>query len=297
MHQEHLDLLISKIKDKNPALASEAKRLRKPETANEFDKFDHRHWCISAMSEALVKLRIFTEDNFNYIETMSLISVTRYILELSVWVKLFELDQRYGLVYYNQLIKTQKHYWTDYKSQLEREIDLLNSLQNKETELTQKEIQNLSQLPEEQQEEVARGLGKKVMSYIDDKAARNFSIYSEEAKTKGYGYQAHIVETNVKLEIDKSLQEILNEEIEFKKNISDEINKLIPKRWNWRDMAKKVGMDDDYDFIYAFSSKLIHATPASLTTNHKKLEICEMIVFLRYILVKINDIIEYSGKY
>lgn len=57
-------------------------------------------------------------------------------------------------------------------------------------------------------------------------------------------------------------------------------------------MAEKVSLTEEYDFIYTFSSKLLHATPASITTNQKNLELEEMLVFLKYINVKIRDLLE-----
>lgn len=62
-------------------------------------------------------------------------------------------------------------------------------------------------------------------------------------------------------------------------------------------MALKVGLADEYDFIYTFSSKLLHATPASITTNQKNLELSELAVFLKYIYVKIGDTLEFVGTY
>lgn len=55
-------------------------------------------------------------------------------------------------------------------------------------------------------------------------------------------------------------------------------------------------MKDEYDFIYAYASRLLHATPASLTTNQKNLEPDEMRVFLKYIRVRLFDEIEMAGK-
>mgnify|MGYP003604510971 FL=1 len=62
-------------------------------------------------------------------------------------------------------------------------------------------------------------------------------------------------------------------------------------------MAETVDLLAEYDFIYAFTSKLRHATPASITTDQKNLEPAEMVVFLRYIDVKIQDILDLAGRY
>jgi hypothetical protein len=42
--------------------------------------------------------------------------------------------------------------------------------------------------------------------------------------------------------------------------------------WQWKQQAASVGMSDQYEFIYSFTSRLLHATPVSLTTNQKLLD-------------------------
>ena len=78
---------------------------------------------VLALSVTLfVRVRLLLEQNFNFIETIGVIAVARYLFELSVWLKLFERDARYGLVYYAQLLDTQRRYFDDQRSQLVRDI-------------------------------------------------------------------------------------------------------------------------------------------------------------------------------
>jgi hypothetical protein len=56
------------------------------------------YWRLVAFVDSLVRLRLFIENNFNYIETMGILSVARYLFELTVWLKLLVMDSRYGLV-------------------------------------------------------------------------------------------------------------------------------------------------------------------------------------------------------
>src|SRR5690606_33043132 len=130
---------------------------------------------------------------------------------------------------------------------------------------------------------------KLVGESIDRKAARHFSIYADQAKTNGYGFQAYIVEQQALPQIDASIADLEGEKATFDTSISVDIRNLIPGRWNWRQMAEKVDLVEEYDFIYTFSSKLLHATPASITTNQKNLEQQEMVVFLKYIDIKVRD--------
>ena len=111
--EKQVTQLVESIKKQHTALDAEAKRLRTSEIIDRFDKWNHNSWCLSVTGDCLVRLRLFTEQNFNFIETMGVLAVARYIFELRVWIKLFKLDTRYGLVYYAQLLETQHRYWKD----------------------------------------------------------------------------------------------------------------------------------------------------------------------------------------
>lgn len=145
---------------------------------------------------------------------------------------------------------------------------------------------------EQKKQQAAISAPKIVAEVIDRKAARQFSVYAEQAKTNGYGFQAYMVEKQALPEIEGSITSLEQEKATFNATISEDIRNLMPRRWNWRQMAEKVSLTEEYDFIYTFSSKLLHATPASITTNHKNLELEEMLVFLKYIDVKIRDLLE-----
>ena len=66
--------------------------------------------------------------------------------------------------------------------------------------------------------------------------------------------------------------------------------------WRWKEQAAIVGMSDQFEFIYSFTSRLLHATPVSLTTNQKLLEPDEMHIFLEYIYVSILDIVDLAKQ-
>lgn len=290
--------LVTLITELHPLLNHEALRIRKGAEVTESMKLDADSWCRSAMGDSLVKLRLFTEQNFNYIETMSILAVTRYIFEMSVWLLLFKMDSRYGLVYSSRLIDTQLRYWKDCKAQTEREVLLLKKFESEEKSIMEEELKKLNEITDYKiKEKEAFNLSSFVMKKIDDKAARHFSIYAEQAKSNGYSFQAYLVENNQLPVITRSIAELENEKASFSSSIPDDIKLLIPNRWNWCDMAKKVDLGDEYEYIYSYTSKLLHATPSSITTNQKNLELSEINIFLKYVLVKIKDILSLAKQY
>ncbi len=293
MIEDQISQLVASIKGHQEDLDATAKLFRTPEIMDSFDKWNYDCWRSSVFGDGLIKLRLFTENNFNFVETVGVISVARYIFELSLWLRLLDLDARYGLVYYEQLIDTQLRYWKDYRSQLKREISLINQLAEEESSLLNDKIGELSLISDEQKKQQAAISAPKIVAeIIDRKAARKFSIYAEQAKINGYGFQAYLVGKQALPEVEGSIASLEEEKSTFDDTVSEDIRSLIPRRWNWRQMAEKVSLTEEYDFIYTFSSKLLHATPASITTNQKNLDLEEMLVFLKYIDVKIRDLLE-----
>ena len=288
--EKQITIVVAEIMGHQPALDIESNRLRTNDITAAFDKTKASSWCISVVGSSLIRLQLFTEQNFHFIETMGVIAVARYTFELSVWLKLFKLDQRYGLVYYSELLDTQRKYWKDYRKQLDREISLLKRFEQQENDAKAK-ITDLDNLK-------AQFVKMQAASdAVDKEAARHFSIYVEQAKVNGYGFQAFLVAKKVVPEIDAAIIEIDSEQEAFNLHLSPHVKALIPNRWQWRQMAAKVNLADEYDFIYTFASKLLHATPASITTDQKNLELPELLLFLRYINVKLLDVLDLASEY
>lgn len=294
----NVEQLTQVIRSRGQILNVVAQRLRTPEIQATFNKWDHNSWCLSVAGDSLVRIRLLTEQNFNFVETMGVIAVARYIFELSVWLYLFRRDPRYGLVYFNQLIDTQQRYYQDVKAQLIREVALLKLLGEREQESQQKAIENVMGLPpDDVRQQLLLPTLKAISEAIDAEASRRFSIYAKDAQTNGYEFQAHLIETESLPQVEQALAKVSSQRHRFNTTVSQDIKDLIPHRWQWRQIAKKVDLTDEYDYIYTFASKLLHATPASVTTNHKNLEIAEMEVFLKYIDIKIVDVVVLAKEY
>lgn len=286
--------LIASIKSHTDTVGAEAQRLRAPEMLSGFTKYDPDYWCLVAIGDSLVRVRLLLEQNFNFIETLGLLAVTRYLFEVGVWFHLFKLDARYGLVYYAELLETNRRYWKDYRSQLDREINLLNEFEQMESSAQASASDKFANLSEATQlADRLRAIGK----IVDDEAARCFSMYTEQAKHNGYGFQAHLVRKQVVPQVDKKLNEVESEIADYDRRVRNTIQDIRPRRWQWKSMADRVELGGEYEFIYTFASKLLHATPASITTDQKNLELPEMMMFLKYINVKIFELIDIAHEY
>ena len=297
-HDTRIQPLVNLIWAKGSSLDTLAQQLRAPAIVNAFDKWDHNSWCIAVAGDSLVRLRLFTEQNFNVVETMGVVAVARYTFEVMVWLRLFTLDRRYGLVYFDQLLATQQRFFQDTLAQLQREVVWFNELEQKETASHKEALKNIdrARAGDGPSQELLSALSA-VSVEIDAEAARRFSIYAQAARTNGYGFQADLVETKELPRARQTLADIAAERDAFESRVAHGIKDLRPDRWLWRPMAQKVGRADEYDYLYSFASKLLHATPASITTDQKNLEVPEMEMFLKYIDVTIGDVLALAEEY
>lgn len=295
--ESQVDVLVRSIRSHAVAIDDEAKRLRRKDSKVEFDSTSAESWCLSVVEDALIRARLLVEQNFQVIETLGLVAVSRYLLELSIWLKLFEKDQRYGLLYYGQLIETKRNYYQSTLRQMQREVEMLLDFEKREKRLASEHLSD-----EDSLDDRAR-VRREVADSIDKEAARKFSIYASEAKINGYGFQAHLVENNAMPEAMTALAEMAAEQDNFDTNVRSNIADLVTdgngkkRRWKWNQMAEEVGMEHEYDYIYAFSSKLLHATPVSITTDYKNLEPDEFLIFLKYVEVKLADMVGMARNY
>jgi hypothetical protein len=253
------------------------------------DKYSADNWRRNTYGNVLVRLKQITQNNFQVIETLSLLVTARYVFETSIWLRLFRLNKDYGLVYYKELLTTQLRYYEDSLAQMHREISLLKRFGEMDHESSSSAIdQAIESLS-------AADFGSELrlaMDRVDAEAARHFSIYSDQAKTNGYEFQAYLVEKNAIPPIEASIVALKNDISELEQKVSASVKDLMKGRWQWRGMSEKAGLLDEHDYIYSYASKLIHATPASITTDHKNLEMDEVCIFLRYVYVKLLEIID-----
>jgi uncharacterized protein DUF5677 len=297
------EALIDDIRKQRAPLESLSERFRKwIEQREAFSHTDSNKksgdfWKMCVWGDSLVRIRLLLEQNFNYIETIGILAVSRYLFELTVWLKLLQADSRYGLVYHCELLKNQQDFYEALQRNAEREISFLQQVEKSESALLKSTTQEVLQIPDEEARKIAaRQIWSKVSQQIDQDAARRFSLYAEQARSNGYGYQASLIEAKALPKHHKAIEDIKRELDIFRCDLSDEVKKLLKERWNWKQQAIKVGMGEEYEFIYTYASLLMHATPASITTDQKNLEPTEIKAFLKYIRVRLLDIIEMAEE-
>jgi hypothetical protein len=263
--------------------------------------FCRAQWCAVAYREGLTKLGILLENNLHFVETLGVLSLTRYIFELLVWFRILARDPEQGIEFYWQVIEKQVSHINDYQAKLYSEIAYFKEL-DKRDGIPDDALAAIAQdRTAVSADDIARRLHANA-DILDQEARRRFSLYAEAAKTNGYGFQAFLIETKVLPLAEEGKTQVLAEKAEFEAQIGQpRLDAVINlngkrKRWNWKERAASVGMSEQYDFIYSYTSRLLHATPVSFYTNQKNLEVIEMLTFLDYVYVSLLDIIELTEK-
>jgi len=132
---------------------------------------------------------------------------------------------------------------------------------------------------------------------IDLRARRTFALYANLATSNGYGLQAHLLRTKEIPRVQEKLAKIEKLITTFKLEVADEssINRYFG-RWNWRGEAERVGMVDQYDFLYRLTSRLLHSTPMNIMTKNELAEDEQFVIF-EYIVVAIQDALSAIDKF
>jgi len=297
---DSLDQYIKAIKGKHDVFTKEANRLTILLDEIHEDKYNDEYMCLLAMRDSLSRIKLLLENSFEKLQTLSVVAVSRYLLEMSIWLKLFDNDKKYGLLYLYFLLENQYHYWNDLKVQLEKEVKFMRVFAKKQGDISDLELSRIRGMTSGVNEEKSIAEFKdKVFLEVDSEAARHFSIYSESAKIYGYDYQAYLIENKAMIDVADSLRDIEKQKDDFRIFAEPRIKDLIPKnkKINWFNLADKVNMKGEYRYIYSFASRHLHAMPSSITTFHQELKDDEIYVFIKYVDVKLSDIVELAKSY
>ncbi|HEY5330211.1 MAG TPA: hypothetical protein VIJ79_10035 [Acidobacteriaceae bacterium] len=246
------------------------------------------YWRLVAFADGMVKVRLIIEQNFHFIETFGILATTRYMLELLIWLRLLKSSETwYCFTYAKQLITDKRDHAKEHLAKVRSEINLFKQLERKESEESIKVIRH--DLATSRSDLLPDAI-RTVMEENDRSARRQFCLYSEDAKTQGFGFQAYLMETKIIPQIETEIEQFQA----LKTNAVAQMPRSVQghKPWKWKERAAAAGMIEQFEFVYAYTSRLLHATPTSLTTNQKNLDWHEIVMFLDFLYVSMLDAIE-----
>lgn len=244
-------------------------------------------------AEALGRCLILVTNNVRVLETLGVISLTRYVFELLVWLRTIQQFPLKSLNFIMHSFRDSKDHARQHIVHLEEEANFFDEMAERDSP-----ILGMMALKKEHGENLTAELIQKAekarTEALDLEARRHFSAYAADARVNGYGYQAHLIRTQAIASAQAKLAATQQLETEFVQRFGqmliDEAGDV--SRWNWHNSAGAVGMAPEYEYIYRYTSRLLHATPTSFYTTSKNLEPSELRLFLEYVYVRLMDIID-----
>ncbi|WP_029585337.1 hypothetical protein [Bradyrhizobium sp. URHD0069] len=274
-------------------------------TATFASKLDHQHspliWILRAQIGTLDKLKGLLTRDGEY-ETFELLAIARNLFENLVWLRLFNRDPQYGLVFYEQLLIQQKQNTGNMIAKVEGEIALFEEYDKLDGDNLDTAFASVMEAEDPSEAEVQRAgeTHRALTSELDMRVRRNFALYAAAAQFNSYAYQCHLLREEVIPRHRATLTEIETHLARYEgvKNtlLTPAMLTRAKSRWNWSDRAREVGMKAQYDFLYSYTSKLLHATPMNLITE-KALSPSEALMLLDYAFVTINDLLDETERF
>lgn len=249
-------------------------------------------WILNAQIGSIEKLLEFLPEGRTP-STHELLMIARNLFENIIWLRLFEQDSDYGLIFYAQLLKQQREESEAMIVKIGAEAALFHEMEKEDRRIIPEVFEGIKSSDLDKEEEMAGRVAehRRRVAEIDRRVRREFTLYAAAAEVNGYLYQAHLIEKTHLPRHREQLARIVALEAEFETSIGDpERLKALRLRWNWLEQAKKVGMEAQYRFLYAWTSRLLHSTPMNLITE-KQLLAPEEIMALDYIVVTAGDML------
>ncbi|MFC3678110.1 hypothetical protein [Ferrovibrio xuzhouensis] len=290
--------IAAEIQDLAPTIAELTQRVRAIMAEPQITTLEGRERAETLLpceigAEALGRCQILVANNVVVLETLGVISLTRYVFELLVWLRTIQATPLKSLRFLILSLKDGEDHTSQHIAHLEAEAQFLDVIAERDDP-----IPGMMALQEEHGEnltaEIVRNAEKARMDVIDFEARRHFIAYAADAKVNGYGFQAHLIRKKAVIAAQANLETKRQVRLDFvdrfSQSLIDEAGGV--SKWNWFDSAKAVGMEPEYQYIYRYTSRLLHATPTSFYTTSKNLELTEMRLFLEYVYVRLLDVID-----
>jgi len=213
--------------------------------------------------------------------TISLISNLRFLFETCITTRLltseenFKYKVRYS-IYKHQLDKANSHI-----KYSKLDFDLISTVSSKEKELHEK---------------LDKSNSEKIFAEVDqlyDELGEEISILLDQAEFNGADYHKEVVNRYIDSQIERKNK--ISKEWEEKKKLlladseacalfdfRNQISKVeseLKDTRSWKQKAKDVGLSELYEFIYDYTSALMHSTSYAVLTP-KQLDISEITMIL-----------------
>lgn len=248
-------------------------------------EYPEMYWRIVGIHDSIKIFRRFCESDIVSLDSLLLAQKARYFFEVALWVRALATPSYNAKLYYEYLLHKKRDSYQELILYFDTEIHQL--------ELTQKAFELHLQKRAIADASLGRPFStatvKETIKEFDDYSNHRFSIFRRFSSGNYAFYASHIRSsslTSYKSDLEQTKQEIADLEALINRKIA-----LPPKTAHF---AKSVGMQAEYNFIFKLTSKLLHATPLSISTDMQEISEQENLIFVEYIRAKGREALAHS---
>ncbi len=222
--------------------------------------------------EKLIKTNLEDEENNLVLLTATL----RFTLETLIITNLILIDKDYTTKLYYLLDKQQEDKLKKIIKKIEKEMELLRTLENEEKKIIKRYSSPPSQFVNFSEEEMLKEINEKneLIEQVYENSRESITIFFGGVETNGFGFHRYLVEEQILNEYKDELKQLEEKmgKIELE-NQSEEnptnsfytdLQKSVGKSWSKK--AEIAGLKDEYEFTYSYISSLMHATSYAFLT-------------------------------
>jgi len=234
--------------------------------------------------------------------TFELLALTRHLFESLVWARIFNRDHGYGLVFYRHLVDDQIKSQKQLIEKLEAETKVFEYFEQLETLANEETVNAALANPDSDLAAIqgAQAEFHRRQAAFDVEVRRGFALYGDQVQRNGFAYQVHLLQKKILPQHSTHRDELIARRAEVDAVlaglVSAECQSRAAARWNWSDTSALVGMKTQYAYLYSLTSRLLHATPLNIATEHELSE-SERIILHEYVFVAVGDVLDEIDKF
>lgn len=242
-------------------------------------------WQNLAVRDILSRFLEFSQSNVEAMSSLELAQKARYFCECTMWMRHLSDPSKDVFDYVDMLLRGKYNHYKFSIPQIKREVSDLRRDQVNFNIMLQRHATRSAKLgtPIPTHDYV-----KILIDDFDKNAAQRFSIYTNLA-SGNYAHYAQHVEQQILVDYEKDLDKVVKDIEEYEKTK----NRKVPKKQDIN-FPKSVGMLDEYDFLFRLTSRFLHATPVSISTNMQRLTVQDRLIFIEYIRAKTREVLTLS---
>lgn len=215
-------------------------------------------------------------DNITLIEAYASV---RYVLETLIQTELLLKESSYTFKLYYSICTHQIDKYQKFINRIHEEIKIMESYENEDKKLMDIVTDRIAK---GEDSSLVMKEHDEAQKQLDDKADLEFTMFTPDYKTNGYGFTAHLLKNKILLDYKQALKDIeesnkktaksivkqerISTLFDFKNQYSRVFKELKDGR-SWEKKAEEANLSNEYKVIYDLSSALLHSTSYSYNTS------------------------------